>query len=59
MKLLGTTVDVSIGNAAWHGITDTRFPPLPPEFPGQHLAVRLNFVYNPARPSDAILQYRE
>jgi hypothetical protein len=59
MKLVGTTVDVPMGNAAWHSITDTRFPPLPSEFPGPYLALRLNFIYNPAKSSDAILQYRE
>jgi hypothetical protein len=48
-----------MGVAAWHGITDTRFPPLPSEFSGQYLALRLNFVYNPSKSSDAVLQYRE
>jgi TonB family protein len=59
MRLAGMTVDVQMGNAAWHAITDTRFPPLPAEFLGQYLALRFHFVHNPARPTDAILQYRE
>jgi TonB family protein len=59
MKLVGTTGDVQMDNAAWHAITDSRFPPLPAEFLGQYLALRFHFVYNPANPSDAILQYRE
>jgi outer membrane biosynthesis protein TonB len=32
MKLVEMTVDVRMAAAAWHGITDTRFPPLPAEF---------------------------
>jgi hypothetical protein len=59
MKLVGMTVDTSMGNAAWHSINDSRFPPLPAEFLGPYLALRFRFVYNPPKPSDAILQYRE
>jgi TonB family protein len=59
MKRVESSGDVSMDKAAWHGITDSRFPPLPAEFSGQYLALRLHFVYNPAQPSDAILQYRE
>jgi hypothetical protein len=58
-KLAATTVDVPMGAAAWHGIRDTRFSPLPSEFSGLYLALRLNFVYNPSKSSDAILEYRE
>lgn len=59
MKLVESTVDAPLGNAAWHAITDTRFPPLPAEFSGQYLGLRFHFVYNPAKPSDVVLQYRE
>jgi TonB family protein len=59
MKLVGSTGDVPLDHAAWLGITDTRFPPLPAEFSGQYLGLRLQFVYNPAKPSDVVLQYRE
>ena len=59
MKLVGMTVDASMGNAAWHSITDSRLPPLPAEFLGPYLALRFHFVYNPPKPTDAILQYRE
>jgi TonB family protein len=59
MKRIESSGDVSMDKAAWQGITDSRFPPLPSEFPGQYLALRFHFVYNPAKPSDTILQYRE
>jgi outer membrane biosynthesis protein TonB len=59
MKLARTTVDATMGNAAWQSITDSRFPPLPAEFLGPYLALRFHFVYNPPKPSGAILQYRE
>jgi len=59
MKLVERSGDVPLDHAAWLGITDTRFPPLPAEFPGQYLGLRFQFVYNPAKPSDLILQYRE
>jgi TonB family protein len=36
-KLVGSTGDVPLDHAAWLGITDTRFPPLPAEFSGQYL----------------------
>ncbi len=59
MKLAGRTEDTPMNAAAWHAIPDSRFPPLPAEFPGQYLALRFHFVYNPPKPTDAILQYRE
>ena len=59
MKLEGMTGDVSMGNAAWHSITDSRLPPLPDAFLRPYLALRFHFVYNPPKPTDAILQYRE
>ncbi len=45
MKLVEETGDIPMGGAAWHAITDSRFPPLPAEFPGQYLALRFHFVY--------------
>ena len=59
MKLVERIGDVQMDKAAWQGITDSRFSPLPAEFLGQYLGLRLHFVYNPATPSDAVLQYRE
>ena len=59
MNLVEMTVDPQMGNAAWHSITDSRFPPLAAEFSGPYLALRLKFLYNPAKPSHAVLQYRE
>jgi TonB family protein len=50
MKLVGSTGDVPLDKAAWQGITDTRFPPLPSEFSGQYLGLRFHFVYSPAKP---------
>src|SRR5271156_4292670 len=58
MKRVESSGDVSLDKAAWTGISDSRFPPLPAEFTGQYIALRFHFVYNPAEPSDAILQYR-
>jgi outer membrane biosynthesis protein TonB len=58
MKLAGRTEDTPMNAAAWHAIADSRFP-LSAEFPGQYLALRFHFVYNPPKPTDAILQYRE
>ena len=40
--------DVSLDRAAYGGITASNpFPPLPSEFPGQYLALRFHFYYNP------------
>jgi TonB family protein len=40
--------DVSLDRAAWGGITNSNpFPPLPPQFGGQYLALRFYFYYNP------------
>ena len=50
MKLYGPSGDVSLDRAAWGGITGSNpFPPLPSEFPGQYLAIRCRFYYNPER----------
>ena len=50
MKLVGPSGDISLDRAAWGGITGSNpFPPLPPEFRGQYLALRFHFYYNPSK----------
>jgi TonB family protein len=50
MRLAGPSGDVSLDRAAWGGITGSNpFPPLPPEFKGNFLALRFHFFYNPDR----------
>jgi TonB family protein len=49
MKLEGASGDIALDRAAWAGITGSNpFPPLPSEFPGQYLGLRIYFFYNPA-----------
>jgi hypothetical protein len=57
MKLVENSEDVSLDRAAWGAIYDSKFPPLPADYSGQYLALRFHFLYNPAKPSDFILQY--
>jgi TonB family protein len=46
----GSSGDVALDRAAYAGITASDpFPPLPPEFKGQFLALRFHFFYNPDR----------
>jgi TonB family protein len=46
----GSSGDVALDRAAWGGITASDpFPPLPNEFPGQYLALRFHFYYNPEK----------
>lgn len=48
MRLVATSNDVALDRAAWGGITASNpFPPLPPDFTGQYLALRFRFYYNP------------
>jgi TonB family protein len=48
MKLVYSSGDVALDRGAWGGITSSNpFPPLPPEFHGQYLALRFKFLYNP------------
>lgn len=48
MKLVRRSGDVALDRAAWGGITDSiPFSPLPEEFKGPYLALRLSFYYNP------------
>jgi TonB family protein len=58
-KVTGMVVDTSSGDvaldrAAWGSITESAFPPLPTEFPGQQLKVRFHYFYNRA-PDIAVL----
>ncbi len=47
MKLDGPSGEVSLDRAAWGSIAQSSpFPPLPPEFPGEYLLLRLKFFYN-------------
>jgi TonB family protein len=48
MTLVGPSGDISLDRAAWGGITASNpFPPLPTQFPGQYIALRFHFYYNP------------
>ena len=50
MRLAGPSGDVSLDRAAWGGITASNpFPPLPSEFKGDYIALRIRFMYNPDR----------
>jgi TonB family protein len=50
MKLVYTSGDTALDRGAWGGITASNpFPPLPPEFGGQYLALRFKFLYNPSK----------
>jgi outer membrane biosynthesis protein TonB len=57
MKLVGSSGEVSLDHAAWLGISDSRLAPLPSEYSGHYLALRLHFSYSPENPSDRVLQY--
>src|SRR5205823_4200718 len=49
--LAGSAGDVALDRAAWRGITGSApFPPLPDGSPGQYLALRMHFYYNPEKP---------
>jgi len=42
--------DIALDRAAWGGITDSNpFQPLPQQFRGDYLALRIHFLYNPQR----------
>jgi TonB family protein len=50
MQLITPSGDVALDRAAWGGITASYpFQPLPAEFKGPYLALRLHFYYNPAK----------
>lgn len=47
IKLETTSGDVALDKAAWYGITsEGQFPPLPKEYHGQQLELRIGFFYN-------------
>ena len=45
-SLDGSTHDMAIDKAAWNAITGTPFPPLPKNFHGQNLELRIEFLVN-------------
>ncbi|MGP0017146.1 MAG: TonB family protein [Candidatus Sulfotelmatobacter sp.] len=48
MRLVASSGDVPLDRAAWEGISASNpFPPLPREFTGPYLALRIRFYYNP------------
>ena len=50
MRLVNASGDVSLDRGAWAAIaTSNPLPPLPNEFAGQYLALRMKFLYNPNR----------
>jgi TonB family protein len=50
MRLAGPSGDVSLDRAAWGGITASDpMPPLPNDFKGEYIALRIRFMYNPDR----------
>jgi TonB family protein len=51
MRVTGPSGDVALDRAAWGGITaSSPFPPLPSDFRGSSLVLRLHFYYNPEKP---------
>jgi len=50
MSIVSPSGDVALDRAAWGGITGSNpFQRLPQEFPGQYLALRIHFFYNPQK----------
>lgn len=50
MHITTPSGDVALDRAAWGGITDSNpFQPLPQQFRGDYLALRIHFLYNPQR----------
>jgi TonB family protein len=50
LQIVGTSGDVPLDRAAYRGITASKpFLPLPAEFGGRYIALRLHFYYNPSR----------
>ena len=48
MRLIATSGNIALDRAAWGSITTSNpFPPLPTEFNGSYLALRMRFYYNP------------
>jgi TonB family protein len=59
MRLAQGAGDVSLDRAAWAAISASKFPPLPADYSGPYIGLRFRFIYNPAKPTDMVLQYRE
>ncbi len=54
MRLVATSGDVALDRPAWGSISNSNpFPPLPSEFTGPFLVLRLRYSYNPDR-SDSV-----
>ncbi len=50
MKLVATSGDADLDRPAWDGITASNpFPPLPRQFNGPYLALRMRFSYSPEK----------
>lgn len=50
MHIHAPSGDIALDRAAWGGITDSNpFQPLPQQFRGDYLALRIHFLYNPQR----------
>jgi TonB family protein len=48
MRRIATSGNIALDRAAWGSITTSNpFPPLPTEFNGSYLALRMRFYYNP------------
>jgi TonB family protein len=58
IKLVQSTGDIPMDRAAWAGIQDSRFSPLPAEYSGKTLILSFRFSYN-AKSTDDTLQYRD
>jgi TonB family protein len=55
IHLDGSSQHTNIDHAAWGAITAVgQFPPLPTEFKGPHLELRINFLTNRSLPASAI-----
>jgi TonB family protein len=46
MSLDGPSGETALDRAAWAGITNAGYPPLPPEYKGKDLWLRFGFYYN-------------
>lgn len=51
MKIVGASGSVNLDRAAWGGITSSAplIAPLPKQFKGEYLSLRMTFVYNPKK----------
>ena len=57
MRLVATSGDVALDRPAWGSIAGSNpFPPLPSEFSGPYLALRLRFYYNPDKSDLTVIE---